>query len=145
MTNEFPGFDVLASLEGRDDPELLEQLIPVAFESNPDISGIYSSAAGNQGLVRYLRNMDFGQDIVVVGHELTPLSREALVQGIFDAIISQDTGHLVRSTVRILRARSDNSPINSAQERIRIDVYIKENMPPIGGPTIETKYQEVQV
>jgi LacI family transcriptional regulator len=145
MAREFPGFDVLASLEGRDDPELLEQLIPVAFESNPDINGIYSSAAGNAGLVRYLRNRDFGQDIVVVGHELTPLSREALEQGIFDVIISQDTGHLVRSTVRILRARSDNSPINTAQERIRVDVYIKENMPPIGGTNIETKYQEVQV
>ena len=144
MNQEFPGFDVLASIEGRDDPDLLEQLIPVAFESNPDINGIYSSAAGNAGLIRYLRKMDFDQDIVVVGHELTPQSREALEQDIFDAIISQDAGHLVRSAVRILRARSDNSPINSAQERIRIDVYIKENMPPVGGPTIETTYQEVK-
>jgi LacI family transcriptional regulator len=144
MTQEFPGFEVLASVEGRDDPELLEQLIPVAFESNPDINGIYSSAAGNAGLIRYLRNMGIGEDIVVVGHELTPLSREALNQGIFDVIISQDTGHLVRSTVRILKAQSDNSPINTAQEQIRIDIYIRENMPPVGGPNIETKYQEIK-
>jgi LacI family transcriptional regulator len=144
MTHEFPGFEVLASVEGRDDSLLLEQLIPVAFESNPDISGIYSSAAGNAGLIKYLQKMDIGQNIVVVGHELTPLSREALKQGIFDAIISQDAGHLVRSTVRILRARSDNSPINIEQERIRIDVYIKENMPPVGGRIIESKYQEMK-
>ncbi len=143
MNQEFPGFDVLASVEGRDDPDLLERLIPVAFESNPDISGIYSSAAGNAGLIRYLRKMKFDREIVVVGHELTPLSREALEQGIFDAIISQDAGHLVRSAVRILRARSDNSPINISQERIRIDVYIKENMPHVGGPIIETTHQEV--
>ncbi len=143
MSRDFPDFEVLASVEGRDAPDLLEQLIPVAFESNPDINGIYSSAAGNAGLIRYLRKKAMDQKIVVVGHELTPLSREALDQGIFDAIISQDTGHLVRSAVRILRARSENSPINSAQERIRIDVYIKENMPPIGGQTIETTDQEV--
>ncbi len=143
MMQDFPGFDVLASVEGRDDPELLEQLIPVAFDANPDINGIYSSAAGNAGLIRYLRKIDFGQDIVVVGHELTPLSRKALKQGFVDAIISQDTGHLVRSAVRILRARSDNSPINTAQEQIRIDVYIKENMPPVGGSNIESKYQEM--
>jgi hypothetical protein len=31
--------------------------------------------------------------------------------------------------VRIMRANSDNLPINSAQERINIDIYLKENMP----------------
>ena len=149
MIRDFPQFEVLASVEGRDDPQLLEQLIPVAFESNPDINGIYSSAAGNAGLIKYLKKTGIGQDIVVVGHELTALSRDALNQGIFDAIISQDTGHLVRSAVRILRARCDHSPINYAQEQIRIDVYIKENMPPLcsstmGGSPIETKYQEVK-
>lgn len=133
MTKDFPNFDVLASLEGRDDPDLLEKLLPPTFEANPDVSGVYSSAAGNAGLIRFLRKREFSQDIVVVAHELTPLSREALELGIFDAIISQDTGHLVRSAVRILRARSDNSPINPAQEQIRIDVYLKENMPSVGG------------
>ncbi|MEM7615295.1 MAG: LacI family transcriptional regulator, partial [Pseudomonadota bacterium] len=41
----------------------------------------------------------------------------------------QDAGHLVRSAVRIMRANTDKLPINSAQERIRIDVYLKENLP----------------
>jgi LacI family transcriptional regulator len=143
MAKDFPKFDVLASLEGRDDPELLEKLLPVAFEANPDINGIYSSAAGNAGLISFLRKRKFQQKIVVVGHELTPLSREALETEIFDAIISQDSGHLVRSAVRILRARSDHLPINPAQEQIRIDVYLKENMPPVGGVRIEQQYEEV--
>ena len=143
MTRDFPGFEVLASLEGRDDPELIEKLIPEAFAAHPDINGIYSSAAGNAGLIRFLRRNRLSSDIVVVGHELTPLSREALEQGIFDAIISQDTGHLVRSAVRILRARSDSYPIFTAQERIRIDIYIKENMPPAGGATAVSNCQEM--
>ncbi len=142
MMQEFNGFDVLASIEGRDDPDLVEKLLPVAFEACPDICGIYSSAAGNAGLIRFLHKMKFDQDIVVIGHELTPLSRGALTEGIFDAIISQDTGHLVRSAVRILRARSDHSPIIPAQEQIRIDVYLKENMPPEGGRFNEPKFTE---
>ena len=142
MSKDYPGFEVLASLEGRDDPDLIEKLLPEAFDAHPNINGIYSSAAGNAGLLRYLRRMNFDRDIVVVGHELTPLSRQALEQGIFDVIISQDTGHLVRSAVRILRARSDDYPINTAQERIRIDIYIKENMPPVGGANTVTKFQE---
>jgi len=28
-----------------------------------------------------------------------------------------------------MRAKIDKRPINTAQERIRIDVYLKENMP----------------
>lgn len=137
MARDFPEFEVLASLEGRDDPELLSKLLPVAFEANPDINGVYSSAAGNAGLVSFLGKSDFEHKVVVVGHELTPLSREALKLGIFDAIISQDSGHLIRSAVRILRAESDKLPINPAQELIRIDVFLKENMPPAGGVRIE--------
>ncbi|MEM7195283.1 MAG: substrate-binding domain-containing protein [Pseudomonadota bacterium] len=131
MSSDFPEFEVLASLEGRDDPNLIESLLPDAFEAYPDINGIYSSAAGNAGLINFLDKTGSWRDIVVVGHELTPISRTALGRGVFDAIISQDTGHLVRSAVRILRARSDDLPINFDQERIRIDVYIKENMPPV--------------
>lgn len=130
MGRDFPHLEVLASLEGRDDPDLLQRLLPVAFEDNPNIVGIYSSAAGNDGLLRHFSNHPLAPRPVVVAHELTPLSRNALATGVFDAVISQDAGHLVRSAVRIMRANSDNMPINMAQERIRIDVYLKENMPP---------------
>ncbi|MFK7874940.1 MAG: LacI family DNA-binding transcriptional regulator [Paracoccaceae bacterium] len=129
MTGDFPNLTALASLEGRDDPELIEQLLPDVFDGNSDIVGIYSSAAGNEGLLRFLHRNTLPVRPVLVAHELTQLSRAALQSGAFDAIISQDSGHLVRSAVRIMRANSDKLPINTAQERIRIDIYLKENMP----------------
>jgi LacI family transcriptional regulator len=130
MGQDFAHLDVLASLEGRDDPDLIEHLLPDVFADNPDIVGIYSSAAGNEGLLRFFAHERPSPKPVVIAHELTPLSRKALSTGLFDAVISQDSGHLVRSAVRIMRAECDRMPINLAQERIRIDVYIKENMPP---------------
>lgn len=130
MARDFPNLKTLASLEGRDDPDLIERLLPGTFEDNRNIIGIYSSAAGNEGLLRFFRASPSAQKPVVIAHELTPLSREALTNDLFDAVISQDSGHLVRSAVRIMRAKSDRMPINMAQERIRIDVYLKENMPP---------------
>ncbi|MEO9778487.1 MAG: LacI family DNA-binding transcriptional regulator [Sedimentitalea sp.] len=129
MARDFPNLEVLASLEGRDDPDLIEELVPQALGSTPDVIGIYSSAAGNEGLLRAFRKWKPTLRPVVIAHELTPLSRAALRAGEFDAVISQDCGHLVRSAVRIMRANSDNMPINLAQERIRIDIYLKENMP----------------
>ena len=113
-----------------DDPELIYSLLPEVFVNHPNICGIYSSAAGNEGLIRFLKDRKAANDIVVIGHELTPLSRDALSGGIFDAVINQDSGHIVRSCTRLLRAAIDSVPYNPAQERIRIDIYIKENMPP---------------
>ena len=129
MQTSFPGLEVVASIEGRDDPALIHDLLPGVFENYPNICGIYSSAAGNGGLVRFLEETGRVGDIVVIAHELTPMARAALETGTFDAIISQDAGHLVRSAVRLLKATVDRAPYNPAQERIRIDIYIRENMP----------------
>ena len=129
MRQDFPALDVAASVEGRDDPELVFSMLPQVFENHPNIVGIYSSAAGNEGLARFLRQRPQAKDIVVIAHELTALSNRALKEGYFDAVINQDAGHLVRSCARLLRATADNVPFNAAQERIRIDIYIKENAP----------------
>ncbi|MEO1139435.1 MAG: LacI family DNA-binding transcriptional regulator [Pseudomonadota bacterium] len=129
MNTDFPDLDVVASIEGRDDPDLILQMLPDVFAAYPDIRGIYSSAAGNPGLIRFLESTGPHEDLVVIAHELTPTSRDALGNGIFDAIISQDTGHLVRSAVRLLKATADQVPFDQTQERIRIDIYLRENMP----------------
>lgn len=130
MSRDFPHLDVLASLEGRDDPDLIASLLPEAFTANSQTVGIYSSAAGNEGLLRFFKSERPDPKPIVIAHELTALSRDALSRGVFDAVISQDSGHIVRSAVRIMRAETDKLPLNKAQERIRIDVYLKENMPP---------------
>jgi LacI family transcriptional regulator len=129
MRAEYPHLDVVASIEGRDDPELIRAMLPDVFAAYPDICGIYSSAAGNPGLIRFLEDSGPYENLKVIAHELTPASRAALATGVFDAIISQDTGHLVRSAVRLLKATADQAPFDQTQERIRIDIYLRENMP----------------
>jgi len=131
MSQSFPDLEVLASLEGQDDPAFVFAKLPEIFTASPDLRGIYSSAAGNPGLVRYLEETGLHDDVVVIAHELTPSSAAALSDGIFDAIISQDTGHLVRSATRCLIAAADQAPIDNTQERIRIDIYLSTNMPGI--------------
>lgn len=127
---DFGDLEVVASLEGRDDPDLIQSLLPPIFETNPDIRGIYSSAAGNPGLIQFLEQTGRSRDLTVIAHELTPASRAALKFQTIDAIISQDTGHLVRSATRLLKAVIDKTPVDATQERIRIDIYLRENIPP---------------
>ena len=130
MASEFPNLDVVATIEGRDDAELIQDLLPDVFASYPDLLGIYSSAAGNPGLIRFLEDQMIRKELVVIAHELTPASKHALRSGIFDALISQDIGHLVRSATRLLKATADKAPFDPTQERIRIDIYLQENLPP---------------
>lgn len=131
ISRDHPHLEVTASLEGRDDPDLIRALLPQVFADNPDIRGIYSSAAGNPGLIQFLEETGRAKNITLIAHELTPSSRTALERGTIDAILSQDTGHLVRSAIRLLKAGIDATPVDLKQERIRIDIYLKGNMPPL--------------
>lgn len=128
IADQFKHINVLPSMEGHEDADRIEQLLTQALKQHPDVQGIYSLASGNKTVSRILRETKQAKDIVVIAHELTPHNRRALQDGTFDVVITQNVGHIVRSALRVLRAKSDSLPINQAQERIRIDVVLKENM-----------------
>ena len=92
-----------------------------------DIAGVYSLGAGNRGLIAALKKRQ--RPISVIAHELTPHTQAALEDGLIDAVLNQDAGHEVRSAIRVLRAKADGLPVNAAQERIRLDIFIKDNLP----------------
>lgn len=129
LAADFPGVKVLPSVEAHDDPDRMALILRVAFAAHPDIAGIYALASGNQALLKTLADMGHPDDLVVIVHELTPISRAALEQGRVAAVITQDVGHLVRSALRVLRARTDGQDIVSDQERIRIEIMLRENLP----------------
>ncbi|WP_337183645.1 LacI family DNA-binding transcriptional regulator [Shinella sp.] len=125
---------ILPVLEGQDDPELSFSLIADCLANVPHLAGIYSLGAGNRGLIAALSAGGRG-DLCVIVHELTGETRAALESGVVDAVLNQDAGHEVRSAIRVLRAKADGLPVNAAQERIRLDIFIKDNLP--AGPDEE--------
>ena len=129
MAEEFPKISLLPALEGRDDPELARTLVFDALSKNGRIIGIYSLGAGNRGLIRALKAAGREQDLTVIAHELTEHTRAALKDGTIDAILNQDAGHEVRSAVRVLKAKADGLDVIAGQERIRLDIFLKDNLP----------------
>ncbi|HXV31114.1 MAG TPA: substrate-binding domain-containing protein, partial [Sinorhizobium sp.] len=95
----------------------------------PDLAGIYSLGAGNRGLVAALEKAGKARTVCAIAHELTPYSRAALLSGTIDALLNQDAGHEVRSAIRVLKAKADGLSVIEAQERIRIDIFLKDNLP----------------
>jgi LacI family transcriptional regulator len=129
MASEFSGLSVLPVLEGRDEDERSAQLLARLLGKHPDIVGLYNVGAGTQGVAKALFDSGREKQIVFVGHDVTVLTRKLLLQGVMDAAISQNPGHEARAAVRVLLALARSEPILSEQEKIRIDIVMRDNLP----------------
>ena len=129
LAHDYPHLKMLPVVEGRDDLELAKALVTEMIGNNPDLIGIYSAGAGNRGIAQALMESGKADQVVWIGHELTPHTRRFLFQGTMDAVINQDSGHEVRSAARLLLAHCWGEPVLEDQERIRIDIFIKDNIP----------------
>jgi len=129
IARDFAGLVLLPVREGRDDDERVEEVASALLSEHPDLVGLYNVGAGNGGIVAALEASGRARDIVFIAHELTPFSRRHLIRGTIDAIINQDPGHEARSATRLLIAEHENAPIDAGQERIRIDIFIRDNVP----------------
>jgi LacI family transcriptional regulator len=124
-----PHLDIAPTREGRDDRQRTQAATEGLMAAFPDLVGLYVIGAGKRGAVAALEQARRIRDVVVVGHELTPDTRRFLISGAMDAVINQDAGHEARSAARVLLAHCEDRPINPDQERIRIDVFVKDNLP----------------
>ncbi|WP_077959655.1 LacI family DNA-binding transcriptional regulator [Ensifer adhaerens] len=129
MAESAPGCQFLPVVEGHDDPAEVDRLVSSLLADHPELAGIYSLGAGNRGLIAALEKAGREKAVCAIAHELTPHSRAALLSGTIDALLNQDAGHEVRSAIRVLKARADGLSVISAQERIRIEIFLKDNLP----------------
>ncbi len=104
-------------------------LVADALSRHARVIGVYSLGAGNRGLIKALKDKGTDRRVTVVAHELTVHTRAALIDGTIDAVLNQDAGHEVRSAIRVLKAKADGLAVIDAQERIRLDIFLKDNLP----------------
>ncbi len=128
MRERFSHLMVLPTLEGHNDRNRVKQALTNATRNYDNVVGVYSLSSGNRAIMQDLASDKFPAPLVVVAHELTSHTRKALQNESIDAVITQNTGHIVRSAVRVLRAKSDQVEIDSSQERVRIEIVLKENL-----------------
>src|SRR4051812_8645482 len=129
MASEFAQLNVLPVLEGRDEDGRSECLTMKLLGDHSDIVGLYNAGAGTPGVAKALTDAGRAGDITFVGHDVTVMTRKLLLQGVMDAVISQNPGHEARAAVRVLLALARGEPILSEQEKIRIDIVMRDNLP----------------
>ena len=129
LSSEYPSLTTLPVIEGRDDSARTRELTVALLKRHTDLRGIYCCGAGNRGIAEALEASGRARDVVWITHELTQHTRRFLVRGTLDAIINQDPGHEARSAARVLLAHCMEEPISHDQERIRIDIFLRDNLP----------------
>ncbi len=129
MASDFPHLALLPVREGRDARHKVQRVAEQLLADHPDLIGLYNVGAGAAGIVSALEERGRAKDVVFIAHELTEDTRRALIGGTIDIIINQDAGHEVRSAIRVLMSKADKAPIVDEMERIRIDIYIRDNIP----------------
>lgn len=129
LAADYPQLNALAVREGRDEAERCRAVVEGMLEDHPDLIGIYNAGAGNRGIAEALEGAARARDVIFVGHELTAHSRRFLMRGTMDAVINQDPGHEARSAARVLMALGSKQAIVPDQERIRIDIFVRDNLP----------------
>lgn len=129
MGRAFPQVEVLPTLESHGSADLLNRAVTETLSNFPSVGGIYLLGSGHGALIQLLDDLGLSGRMVVIGHELTPHARDALLTGKMDAVITQNVGHLIRSALRVLHAKVDKLPIHAGQEQLRIEIVMRENLP----------------
>jgi LacI family transcriptional regulator len=129
LREHYPELVPLPPLEGKDDSRRTEKLTAKLLAQQRNLVAIYSAGAGNRGISAALRAAGRQHEVVYIAHELTPQARLDLLDGTLDAVINQDAGHEVRSALRLALAHLNREAVQDNQERIRIDIYLRDNLP----------------
>ncbi|MET0257400.1 MAG: LacI family DNA-binding transcriptional regulator [Methylobacterium sp.] len=127
VTERFAHLRLAGVWEGEDDPRRAHAAAAELVAAHPRVAAVYSAGAGNAGLARALG--EAGSRACVVAHELTAETRPLVERGAVDALIAQDAGHEARSALRLALAQLSGTRIDEAQERIRIEILLRDNLP----------------
>lgn len=118
-----------SSLEDHGDSVRTSQIFKTALQNDSTIVGIYLMSHDIHNAMQSIEKFGSLQDIVIIAHELTPQTCSRLVDGSLDAVITQDVGHLVHSAIRTLKAKITKVNSLPLQDKIRIEITLRENMP----------------
>ncbi|HBQ37281.1 MAG TPA: LacI family transcriptional regulator [Rhodobacteraceae bacterium] len=129
MAKYAPRLRVCASMENYGDPVRAAKIVKAALSAQQDVVGIYLMNHDIRETMQTIIAQGTPKETIIIGHELTPQTRAQLVEGTMDAVITQDVGHMVRSSIRLLRAKAAGVETLASQERIRVEIILRENMP----------------
>ncbi len=121
--------NIVAHLEDHDDYRRNYAETLNALDKYSDLVGIYNIGAGNRGIAQALQERNRQQEVVFIGHELTPYSRQYLLDGVMDVVIDQHPAAEARQVQEVLLTLSGIRPGPLEPPSPGMRVFFRENLP----------------
>ena len=102
-----PQFHVLETLVSLENPQLAQNAVLELLHQHPDLAGIYVAGGGIEGVVDALRDTPQPR-LVTVCHDLTDITRQALLDGTVTAVLSHPLPAMARSLCDAMRQAIDS-------------------------------------
>jgi len=128
LRERFPDLTIVAEREVQESADRAHAEVGALLGEHADLKAIYCIGAGQDGVARALAETGRENSVVFIAHDLTDHSRAALLSGVMDAVIDQNSIVEGREAVdRLVRAVRHESDISTAT--VRIQSVFRENIP----------------
>ena len=111
---------------GHDDIDGNYRAVRALVDAEPDLAGIYNVGGGDEGVVRALHDAGAAGEIVFIGHNLSPRTREYLLEGSMDVVLHQNLRRAARQTVDALVAHLEQRRFRP--ETLPVEIITRENI-----------------
>lgn len=129
LEEKFPALEIIGLREGHDDAQSNYKQTIELLNRHHDLIGIYSIGGAPEGIAHAIKESNRQNDIILIGHGLTPDTRFLLIDGTLDVLLNQNLHQTIVNTVRIFANIRDGRSITAGIEPIHINIILSENLP----------------
>jgi LacI family transcriptional regulator len=122
-----PGFSLLEPMSTFESAAVAQEMTEKLLTDHPDLAGLYISGGGISGALAALRGSGRAGSIVVVGYDLTDVTRAALLDGTMTLVISHPLARLAREAIDGM-IRACASPGTNQTTIVPFEIFTRENI-----------------
>lgn len=123
-----PQFTTLEPIINLEDQNIAYAAVRELMAANDDLAGIYVAGGGGEGFIRALREARGSRRIVAVCNELTPVTRQALIEGVIDLVLDTPIARLAKGAVEAMLEAVANPRAGMVQVLLPPALYTSENI-----------------
>ena len=124
-----PSIRLLEPLPTFESDGIAREMTEKLLTENPDLSALYLSAGGTKGALDALRDSGRANTIATIAYDLTDTTRQALLDGTVDLVISHPFEEIARQVMDVVLGGSDAVSKQSRVMRyIDFKVFTPENI-----------------
>lgn len=122
-----PDFTLLEPISTFESAAVAQEMTEKLLTDHPDLAGLYISGGGISGALAALRASGRAGQMVVVGYDLTEVTRAALLDGTMTLVISHPLARLARDAIDGM-IRACSSPGSNQTSIAPFEIYTRENI-----------------